>query len=125
MKSTSARFLTKYIFADVIREILLLPFWWYTIGMAVTATWCAKSVRGSARFFGLDIWVKNLFVPMYGETGFVGRAISFFIRLVMVIVRGVATVAWMICVIILFIIYLLVFPVSVLGILYHGFGLFF
>lgn len=125
MKFTNARFLTKYIFTDVIREILLLPFWWYTIGLAVMVSWCTKSVGGASRFFGLDIWVKNLFVPMYGETGFVGRAISFFIRLVMVIIRGIATIGWMICAIILFILYLLVFPISVLGILYHSFGLFF
>jgi hypothetical protein len=62
---------------------------------------------------------------MYGETSFSGKLISFFMRLVMVIARGFATFIWMLIAILLFALYLVTLPLSVLGILYHGLGMVF
>ena len=125
MKSQQSPLVLKYVFADLLREILLLPFWWYTIGLAHMVQWCGRSVRGAAQTTGLTIWAKNLFVPMYGETSFSGKLISFFIRFIMVIFRGIATFVWMLMVILMFAFYLLLLPLSVIGILYHGFGMVF
>lgn len=115
----------KHLLADLIREILFLPIWWYTIGLARMVVWCGQSVKGAAQTTGLSIWAKNLFVPMYGETSVSGKLISFFMRLIMVIARGIATCVWMIVVVLLFVAYLVVFPLSILGILYHGLGMVF
>jgi hypothetical protein len=125
MKSSQSTLVLKYLVADLIREILFLPIWWYTIGLARMAMWCGASVRGAAHTTGLSIWAKNLFVPMYGETSFSGKLISFFMRLVMVIARGFATFIWMLIAILLFALYLVTLPLSVLGILYHGLGMVF
>ena len=114
----------KFVIADLIREILFLPVWWYTIGLVRAAMWCAGSVRNAAETTGLILWAKNLFVPMYGETGFTGRTVSFFIRSVMIFFRGIATGAWMIVVIALFVLYVCVLPASIVGIFYHGVGMF-
>ena len=123
MKLKSSPLVLRYILSDLVGEILLLPFWWYTIGLARAASWCAKSVKGAAESTGFLLWLKNLFVPMYGETGFTGRTVSFFVRLVMVIFRGIATALWMVCAIVIFALYLVVLPLSVIGIFYHGVGM--
>lgn len=46
------------------------------------------------------LWLKNIFVPMYGQRDFQGRVASFFIRFVNVIVRSVSLLMWFaVCVI--------------------------
>lgn len=125
MRSQQSVLVWKYFLSDFLREIVILPFWWYTIGFARTVAWCARSIKGAAQTTGLTIWAQNLFVPMYGETTFSGKAISFFIRLIMVIARGLATLVWMVVAMILLAIYLVALPVAALGILYHGFGMMF
>ena len=125
MKSSSSPLVIKHILADLVREILFLPIWWYTIGLARMVAWCGRSVKGAAETTGLTLWVKNLFVPMYGETSFSGKLISFGMRLVMIFFRAIGTFVWMIIVIGLFFAYLVVFPLSILGILYHGLGMVF
>lgn len=123
MKSSSTSLVLKHLLLDLLREILFLPVWWFTIGLARMVVWCGSSIRHAAETTGLTLWAKNLFVPMYGETSVSGKLISFFIRLVMVIARGVATFVWMLVVIALFVAYVLVFPLSILGIFYHGLGM--
>ncbi len=125
MKFSSGSLVLKHVLIDLFREILFLPVWWYTIGLARMVVWCGFSIKHAAQTTGLTLWAKNLFVPMYGETSFSGKLISFLIRLIMVIARGIATFVWMLVVIALFIVYLLLFPFSILGIFYHGLGMVF
>lgn len=47
-------------------------------GLRIIRTW-----RGLA----LDIWLKNIFVPMYGQRDAASRIISFLMRLVQIIFR--------------------------------------
>ena len=122
MKHAPNTLVLKYLLADLIREILFLPFWWYTIGLAQSVAWTVGSIKGAARFTGFDIWVKNILVPMYGETGFTGRLISFLVRLFMVVVRGFATLVWMVIAFALFLLYLVAFPLAIGGIFYYGVG---
>jgi len=42
----------------------------------------------------IDVWLKNLFVPMYGQYDFTGRLISFFVRFVQIIGRIVIMAIW-------------------------------
>lgn len=78
------------ILARVIWDFLYFPIWWYSAGLL-------KTLRGVGHFYhhqevslGFTIWLKNLFVPMYGQHDFAGRLISFVIRLVQIIYRGTA-----------------------------------
>ncbi|OGL63850.1 hypothetical protein A3C09_04960 [Candidatus Uhrbacteria bacterium RIFCSPHIGHO2_02_FULL_47_44] len=125
MKSSSSSLVLKHLLLDLVREILFLPVWWFTIGLAQMVLWCGHSVKHAAETTGLTIWAKNLFVPMYGETSVSGKLISFFVRLIMVIARGVATFVWMFVVVGVFIAYLLLLPLAILGIFYHGLGMVF
>lgn len=125
MKSSSTSLVFKHILIDVLREILFLPIWWYTLGLGQMVVWCGRSVKGAAQTTGFTLWTKNLFVPMYGETSVSGKLISFFIRFIMVLARGFATFVWMLVAIGLFIAYLLMLPLAILGIIFHGLGMVF
>lgn len=123
MKASQSPLVLKHVLADLAREILFLPIWWYTIGLSRMIAWSGRSVKGAAQTTGLTIWAQNLFVPMYGETTFSGKLISFFVRLVMIIVRAIATCVWLVFVLLAFAVYLVALPLPILGILYHGLGM--
>jgi len=40
------------------------------------------------------IWVKNIFIPMYGQYNAIGRFISFFVRLFQIISRSLILFFW-------------------------------
>lgn len=81
MASSTFGIVTKYAAVDVVGSFLYFPFWWYTKGMIRAAGGCVRTVRGYARQFGVGVWLKNLFVPMFGQYDTAGRIISFFMRL--------------------------------------------
>jgi len=124
MKSVSSSLVYQYFLKDGLKEFLTLPFWWYTSGLKNTLVWFSKSLQSSIRFFGLDVWIKNLFVPMYGETAITGRLISFFVRLFMIVFRGIGVIVSFVFLILMVAFYLLFLPVSVLGFFYQLIGMF-
>lgn len=85
--------------------------------------WVRRVVREASETFALGVWVRNLFIPMYGETEWSGRVISFFVRVAMIAVRGLAVALWSVLALLAFAVYLLVLPIGCAGILYHGLGL--
>lgn len=70
-----------------------------------------------SRLLGFDVWSKNLFVPMYGDASMSGRAISFMLRLFMTVVLGLVLLFWIIVMFAFGLLYLLILPVSMIGIL--------
>lgn len=106
------------IFTLCLQRIIGLPFWWYGGGLRFVVTQLVHAVFSTVKNFGLDVWMKNLFNPMYGDTSFIGRLISVVIRLVMICVRGIAVCVYTIVFLLLFFVYLLLPPVVVFGILY-------
>lgn len=76
-------------------NILFFPLWWYSFGFIRFAQRIISFWRGEQRSLGFNVWLKNLFVPMYGQHDFAGRLISFFIRLIQIIVRGLALLFWL------------------------------
>ncbi len=78
--------------------------------------------NGYRAYLGVGVWIKNIFVPMYGSYDFAGRFISFFVRLAMIGARSVAVIFLAFFTIVLFIAYLIV-PIVILGmILYNLIG---
>ena len=49
-----------------------------------------RSLRYRAQAYSFAIWIRNFFVPMYGQYDWVGRTISIFMRLVVLIGRLIA-----------------------------------
>lgn len=111
--------LARVFFVDLVIGVLRFPLWWYSHGLALMLRWAGHSIKNQMQNLGLDVWVKNLFVPMYGTTDVAGRLISFFLRLVMIIGRSIMLGVWMLLVCLVLICYLLILPISILGLVYH------
>ena len=115
----------RLVLTELIGGFLALPMWWYTRGLSVMSEWLRRTVRDASQMLALGVWVQNLFVPMYGETEWSGRLISFGVRLVMIFVRGIAVAFWAVLALALFAAYFVSLPVALLGFLYHASGLVF
>ncbi len=100
-------FTTRFsLLAGVVGQFLYFPVWWYSTGL----------LRFSKRIFyfwqdqfyslGVWVWIKNIFVPMYGQFDITGRLISFLVRLVQIVARTFILLAWLIACLILVILWI-------------------
>ncbi|MEI6511439.1 MAG: hypothetical protein WCO25_05380 [Candidatus Uhrbacteria bacterium] len=113
----------RLVLTELFDGIVSLPAWWYTRGLAIMTAWFQKFVRDASERFSLGVWVRNLFVPMYGDTEWSGRAISFGVRFAMIFVRGGAVAVWSSAAFVGLAVYVLALPMAILGLLYHAVGL--
>ena len=112
----------KYVFVDLIGGIIRAPIWWYTGGLKLMLTWAVDSVKSYAQSISLSVWMKNLFVPMYGQYDWQSRIISVFMRFVMIIGRMIALFVWLLVVLVMMLAYLAMPPLAVSQIVFHLFG---
>jgi len=75
----------KFLAVDSIVSFLYFPIWWYTKGAFRVAAHGFRSLMNAGHSFGVRIWLKNLFKPMFGQHDITSRIISFFMRLVMIV----------------------------------------
>ena len=115
MKHNSVTYSGK-IAAQIIWDFLYFPLWWYSAGLAKTIRGVANFYRNQEASIGFSVWLKNIFVPMYGQHDFAGRSISFLIRLVQIIYRGLVMLVVIIFGIIFLIFYLVLPPLILLAI---------
>lgn len=94
------------IILESLGKILYFPVWWYSTGLAKRARSLYFFVRDRERNLGFMIWTRNIFVPMYGQSDFAGRTISFFVRLSQVIFRGLALLVYCTLALIMFLLWL-------------------
>lgn len=122
MTKPSTGLVLKTAAVNSIREMWYLVLWWYTTGLRETLVKLLRSVKGSARYLGVDVWAKNLFVPMYGDESVTGRAISFIVRLAVLVSRSLGVVAWMVLAVVLALVYMIVLPAALIGFITHLLG---
>lgn len=79
---------------NLLRDFFLFPAWWYYSGLWILLSKIKSFLSNRQKSLAFWVWTKNLFVPMYGQENFSGRIISFFIRLVQIIARGVFMLFW-------------------------------
>jgi|APHig6443717497_1056834.scaffolds.fasta_scaffold36522_2 hypothetical protein len=96
---------------ELIGKILYFPIWWYSVGLIKKIKSLFLFLKGREKELGFSIWLKNIFVPMYGQRDIVGRLISFLIRFVQVIVRGFILFIWLVLSFIALLIWIL-FPIA-------------
>ncbi|MBU4315172.1 hypothetical protein KJ673_02085 [Patescibacteria group bacterium] len=104
----------RYFFIDLIGGILRWPIWWYTRGLVLVAKGGKGWIMGYAKSLALSVWLKNLFVPMYGMYDWQSRIISFLMRVAQIIVRAIGVLFLIIAVFIVMVIYLLL-PIATVG----------
>lgn len=81
-------FYASKILADIAKDLLYFPLWWYTEGAFKLLKKIKNFLVDLLKSMALLVWIKNLFVPMYGQRDIAGLFISFFIRLFQIIFRG-------------------------------------
>jgi len=82
------------IVGEIFKNILFFPFWWYTRGLFSFIEREISFLNSQQKSLALMVWVKNIHKPMFGQTDWQGRFISFFMRLFQIIIRGMVMVFW-------------------------------
>ena len=83
------------IILKTLAEILYFPIWWYSLGLIETIQKGWRFWLEREKSLGFRIWVKNIFVPMYGQNDWAGRLISFLVRIVQIIFRLLVLLFWL------------------------------
>lgn len=107
------------IIISLLLEIVYFPIWWYSVGLVRTVRNVGRFWRSQERALGFTIWAKNILVPMYGQADFAGRLISFVVRLVQVVVRGLALLVLLALCLLLVILWLALPPFIVLALVFQ------
>lgn len=81
---------SKLLLLDYIMEILYFPVWWYSTGLKNAFNFFVRGLVESDRLTGFSLLVKNIFKPMFAQYDRQGRIISFVMRLVLIVYKGIA-----------------------------------
>lgn len=84
----------KFIAKDLILDILYWPIWWYSGGVVRAWQRMIDTIKQGNDELALLVWMKNIFRPMFGDYSFQGRLISFFMRVIQIIGRGIFFLFW-------------------------------
>ena len=84
------------LFAGIFFEIISAPIWWYSQGLVWFIKRIGLSIKDTSVSAGLGLWVKNLFVPMYGQYDAWGRIVSFLVRFANIIGRSLWVGLWVV-----------------------------
>ena len=74
-------------------SIIEYPVWWYTKGFRALLRWVEEGLVYRWKSYAIGLWFKNITLPMYGEHSLLGRAVSLFMRIVVIIGRSIAWTA--------------------------------
>jgi len=107
------------IIISIILEIVYFPIWWYSVGLYRLLKNTANIFRNQEKSLGFLVWAKNILVPMYGQTDWAGRLISFLVRLVQVIGRGFVLTIWLIICLAIIIFWLALPPFLLLALIFQ------
>ena len=99
---------------DLASDIVFFPLWWYTGGLKKIVLAAFRFLKNREKALALFVWTKNIFTPMYGQRDFAGAAISFVMRLVQIVFRGLAMFFWL-AVAIALVLFWLILPFFVIG----------
>src|SRR3989344_5777127 len=95
------------VWNEIVLPFLTAPIWWYTRGAKRALDRFLERIKEGDEYLGASIWIRNLFVPMYGQYDWEGRLISIVVRIVQGMARGFLLIIWTIISTLLFIGYLL------------------
>jgi len=98
---------------EFILDFFYFPIWWYTDGARRVLMFCVNMIKEVNAMMSPGLWLKNIFVPMFGQYDFQGRLVSVFVRFLNIIFRTIGLLVWVILVIVLFFIWILL-PMGVL-----------
>lgn len=93
--------IAKYIFGEVLWDFVYAPVWWYSRGFLRLLVSCKKMLVAFEHDVGLGMWLKVFWKPMYGQHDITGKAVSFFMRLVVLVYRLVRILVYLVFLLVL------------------------
>ncbi|HLC63772.1 MAG TPA: hypothetical protein VJK25_00280 [Patescibacteria group bacterium] len=96
----------KYTILALAKHLIYWPVWWYTAGFLMVLKSTGRKIGLAWQGLALDVWLANIFRPMYGQYDIASRIISFIMRGVQIIVRFVLMVILTVLILIIPVIYL-------------------
>lgn len=84
----------QYSFVDLVTSILKWPLWWYSTGLVAVFKSLWQMFSYQIKSMAVGVWIKNIFVPMFGQRDWQSRIISFIMRVVNIIGRSFAGFIW-------------------------------
>lgn len=112
----------RILIVDIVGGILGFPVWWYSRGLAGWFRFIWNWFKDYQDVLGVSVWVKNIFVPMYGSYDIAGRIVSFFMRSAMIVLRSIALVLLGMLSIVLILLYLVLPIIITFMVVYHIVG---
>ncbi|MEK7580426.1 MAG: hypothetical protein AAB465_02355 [Patescibacteria group bacterium] len=103
----------KFTIINPLLEILYFPIWWYTKGLKNAAFSLRDNVYKLARSLALRLLLANMFKPMFGQYSFSGRIISFFMRVLQLVVYLILFIIGAAILLVLFFAWLAILPYAV------------
>ncbi len=104
----------KHFFIELFWGMIRYPIWWYSKGLVQRVKSSFDGIEYYARSLAISVWVKNIFVPMFGQRDWQSRIISFFIRIANIIIRSLLLILWMVIMIALILVYILIPPTLII-----------
>ena len=98
---------------ELLWDIIYFPIWWYTDGARKVLVSCVNMIKDVNAMLAPGLWLKNMFVPMFGQYDLQGRLVSILMRFFNVIFRTIGLLIWVILVVALFFVWILL-PMAVL-----------
>jgi hypothetical protein len=113
----------RFLVVDVAFDVLRFPLWWYQHGVVAGFRWWVQQLEGGEARLALIVLMKNLGRPMFGDYTREGRAISFGVRLVQLVVSIALFIVWFAVITVLWFSWFLLFPAILLLLIYLlGYG---
>lgn len=97
-------------------DIFYFPIWWYTKGLLHGFSFFRSAVREGNSNLVPWLWLRNIFVPMYGQYDWQGRIMSFLVRSANVLVRSIGLAIWVLVMFLILLIWIALPLLFVLGI---------
>ncbi|MFA5129429.1 MAG: hypothetical protein WC477_00750 [Patescibacteria group bacterium] len=108
------------LFGDIAGSIIWFPVWWYTRGLNRVIRKAEDAISYRWRAYAFGIWLRNFFVPMYGQYDWTGRLISVFMRFFVMLGRLIALVVEIIVYFLGIVFWIFLPPVSLMLALQSG-----
>lgn len=106
------------ILFQLILDILYFPLWWYGVGLRRVMFGLFHMLQDANASLAPGLWLRNIFTPMYGQTDFQGRLMSFFMRLVNIIGGLFALIVYLFALVVMLCLWLTV-PVAIIYMMMH------
>ncbi|MBI4414690.1 MAG: hypothetical protein HY566_00440 [Candidatus Kerfeldbacteria bacterium] len=113
---SSAALFLRFIFLDLVLDIVRFPAWWFSRGAVKAVQWYGRTLEDALDRLALKVLAQNLGRPMFGDYTREGRIISFFMRIIQLVISTILFAGWWVILTVVLIVYLLL-PIGVVGLL--------